>query len=807
MPIKTVLLVHHTHVDLGYTDPPRTALRLNCAYIDAALEAIERSAGAAPEARFCWTQEVFLPLKLWWERAGAKKRARLLRAVAAGTFDVGALPAGMTDLPGEAEWAYMLDLLPAAIREARLPQLLMQNDVNGISRRGVEMAWDRGVRLLWMGPNSYYGIPPEPAPFAFYWQLSPGKRVLAWCNPSYNDGTFLFNENWRQGPVPAAHDLCYRPPEPGDIFACNQEALEAAHARLQARLDALTGGVHASVQTDGFTKAHGRTDYPYDTLITSIAGQWRCDNDPPFAALSDFVEAWNAAGYTPRLKLATASAAMREFERCAGEFPVREGVWTDHWSNGLAASPAQTGAVREARRVLAAASAPALGRLTRAQRSARDEALHDMMLYEEHTFAAWESAADPCCANSRAQLAEKEAIAYRALEGARMFRALRARAALRPAMDTVTVLNSAPFARVVRLDLPRNALRGDYRSLLAADGRKVALEPRPGRGNFLRPSAETEFREDDVTRAFADALPGARVVSQPFFVAPGACVELRLCREAAEEPPAPALPEVRVDALGWPVHVRFADAPVALLDGQFGCFRSVRAKGISPRWTFKDVFDADTQAERDHLRANRFFWTDARYEPAARWQERSLLIFTQRFSHPSLRLGRRTLEIDLCTRRATLTVKIDRPEDFAPEIFYIGFRAPCGEGVPEASLTGQSFRPFADALPGTCRDFFAIDGYLRYGEGAHWSWFARDSALVCVGPPRPCARSEAPPDDPREFWAQVLDNTWDTNFDPAPHGRMLFRFDVATDAPAAPLAFFEHLAAEPVVLVRAREQR
>ena len=127
--------------------------------------------------------------------------------------------------------------------------------------------------------------------------------------------------------------------------------------------------------------------------------------------------------------------------------------------------------------------------------------------------------------------------------------------------------------------------------------------------------------------------------------------------------------------------------------------------------------------------------------------------------------------------------------------------------MPEASLTGQPFRPFADALPGTCRDFFAIDGYLRYGEGAHWSWFARDSALVCVGPPRPCARSEAPPDDPREFWAQVLDNTWDTNFDPAPHGRMLFRFDVATDAPAAPLAFFEHLAAEPVVLVRAREQR
>lgn len=805
MKIEKIILVHHTHVDYGYTDPQPTALRLNCAYIDAALSAIERSENAAPDARFRWTQEVFLPLKLWWEAASPIQRRKLRSALASGQFELGAMPASITGFASEEEWAYMLDLLPRTLRQTFCPEVLIQNDVNGISRRGMEMAWDRGVRMLWMGPNSYYGMPPASAPFAFYWELAPGKRVLVWCNSSYNDGTFLFNENWRQGPVPAAHDLCYRPPAQGDLFCCDDDSLQRAHARLTQRLALLTGGADHQMGTDGFTKCRTRTDYPYPTLIASVAGQWRCDNDPPFAPLSDFVEKWNAKGYAPRLVLATAGQALRAFEQDCGALKVCKGVWTDYWANGLASAPAEMRCAREARRTLEAACHPMLGKMTQGQEKQRASILYNLMMFGEHTFAAWESAADPYCANSQAQLAEKKIYAYRALEAARMLRAERMRAFVHPSPNSLAVCNTAGQSRVMHLNLATNALRGNDSSLISQDGKVFALHRAPGRGNFLRPDSPQDFSEDNVARTFGDCIPDMRVISDPIEIPPHSCQHFQLSPKTVSGDVSDPLPEVQTDEQGWPVYLRFDQSPLPLIDGMVGAFRSVRAKGIAPRWTFKDIFDTDEEDERLRRAGELLVHTQASYDSAQRRCAQGQLIFTQRFHHPSLRMGRRTLCVDLRTRRATLAVKIDRLSDFAPEIFYIGFRAPCGEDLPMASLTGQPFRPFADNLPGTCRDFFAIDGYLQYGSSQRWSWFARDSALVCIDSPRPCSRMEKTPEDVRSFWAQVLDSTWDTNFDPNPCGRMVFRFDLATDAPEHPLSFFEQLATEQMVMVHARE--
>ena len=109
--------------------------------------------------------------------------------------------------------------------------------------------------------------------------------------------------------MPATYDLRYRSPSAGDIFAWNDENLKKSHAILTEKLSALTGG-GVIAETDGFTKCRTRSDYPYKTFITSITGQWRCDNDPPFPYLSDFVRAWNEKGLKPRLCLTTLSQAF-----------------------------------------------------------------------------------------------------------------------------------------------------------------------------------------------------------------------------------------------------------------------------------------------------------------------------------------------------------------------------------------------------------------------------------------------------------------------------------------------------------------
>lgn len=656
--------------------------------------------------------------------------------------------------------------------------------------------------MLWMGPNSYYGMPPQPAPFAFYWEVAQGKRMLVWCNSSYNDGTFLFNENWRQGPVPAAHDLCYRAPQQGDIFSGDPESLRRAHALLAEKLAQLTGSASAISGTDGFTKCKTRSDYPYRTLITSVAGQWRCDNDPPFDHLSDFVEAWNKADYAPRLKLCTVGQAMREFEREAQNLPVQTGMWTDYWSNGLATSPVEMAHAREARRILSAACSTRLGALTARQRKQRDEILYNLMMVGEHTFAAWDSAANPYGANNRGQIAEKHSYVYRALEEAKMLLHDRMRAAVDGEMGTVALFNPAAHEKRARLHIPTNCLRGDYLSLQDERGcyglRKVS-----GMSNFVRPQSEDEFSEDNVGRTFGDVCPNAGTLSQPIPLQAG---EIRLLRLSDAKPPcAPQLelPRIEPDENGWPLKLGFAGADTLLIDGNCGVFRSVRAKGLAPRWTFKDVFDADTQSERLALYRELFVETDARYQAAQCSREDDTLVYTQRFDHPSLRMGRRTLRVDLDRRCAHLEVKIDRLPDYTPEIFYIGFRAPVGDRPPEASLTGSRFRMLEEQIAGSCKDFVCIDGWLGYGEAERWNWFARDSALVCVGDPRPSTRTETMPADTRAFWAQVFDNSWDTNFDPNAWGKMVFRFDIASGDPAEPARYFEDDAAEAVVMVTA----
>ena len=80
--------------------------------------------------------------------------------------------------------------------------------------------------------------------------------MFVWLNASYNNGTFLFNENWRQGPVPEYADLRYRPAEAGDIWDTSDENMKKSHRMCLENLALIEGNAapDAATETDGFTK-------------------------------------------------------------------------------------------------------------------------------------------------------------------------------------------------------------------------------------------------------------------------------------------------------------------------------------------------------------------------------------------------------------------------------------------------------------------------------------------------------------------------------------------------------------------------
>ena len=149
------------------------------------------------------------------------------------------------------------------------------------------------------------------------------------------------------------------------------------------------------------------------------------------------------------------------------------------------------------------------------------------------------------------------------------------------------------------------------------------------------------------------------------------------------------------------------------------------------------------------------------------------------------------------------TVRFHRISSTDPEVFYIAFGFPVQGVMPVFSGGGVPFTPYTDQLEGSCRDYYAIDGWAHYPTPfGEWLWVTRDAALVSVGGPHTVERRRAAPDDKHRLLAMVFDNFWHTNFVADSHGEMEFQFELVwRDKIENPERLAETLASDAVVLV------
>jgi hypothetical protein len=160
--------------------------------------------------------------------------------------------------------------------------------------------------------------------------------------------------------------------------------------------------------------------------------------------------------------------------------------------------------------------------------------------------------------------------------------------------------------------------------------------------------------------------------------------------------------------------------------------------------------------------------------------------------------------------RCQLQLKINRKSNLEPEVYYAFFHLAESDTIPTISNAGIPFRPSADQLAGSCRDFYAMDGWVHYGlpEG-DIVLNCRDNAMVTFGGTNVAARLDSLPQNAGEVYAVLFDNTWDTNFAADEHGIMEFTFDLMLHKKARPEDLTDELDAlgtEPVVMIRTRSR-
>jgi len=170
MNIKELLLLHHTHTDIGYTHPQPVIWELHNRYLDEALDLCEQTAGWPEPCRMKWTCEVTGTFLHWLENAPEAQVRRLHALVRHGQISFGAM---------QFHWMLPLprDLFIESLRSVQIIRerfgapvsVAIQHDVNGIPWSAVDVLNDAGIPHLLMGINIHMGGFPLQRLAIFRW--------------------------------------------------------------------------------------------------------------------------------------------------------------------------------------------------------------------------------------------------------------------------------------------------------------------------------------------------------------------------------------------------------------------------------------------------------------------------------------------------------------------------------------------------------------------------------------------------------------------------------------------------------------
>jgi hypothetical protein len=365
-----VWLLHHSHVDIGYTHVQTEVERKHWQYFQQVIELSRKTADYPAGSRFKWNAEVLWAVDSFLRQASPEDRQAFSDAVTKGWIGLDALYGNeLTALCRPEELVRLVDF--AQVLRQRFGVAIdsaMITDVPGYTWGIVPVLAQSGVKYFSVGPNRGHRIGYTLSTWGdrpFYWESPSGKEnILCWVA---GEGYSFFHSGRLDG---------------GRLF--------------------------------DYLNRLGDSEYPYDMvqLRYSIGG----DNGPPDPDLSDFVKDWNAKYAYPKLVVATTSEMFREFEgRYGSRIPRARGDFTPYWEDGAGSSAAETAINREAaERLVQAETLWAMLDPAGYPPEQFREAWRNVVLYDEHTWGAHCSISEPESDFTKAQWKIKQAFALNA---------------------------------------------------------------------------------------------------------------------------------------------------------------------------------------------------------------------------------------------------------------------------------------------------------------------------------------------------------------------------------------------------------
>ncbi len=760
--IKDILVLHHSHLDLGYTHSQPVMKALQVEYIDQALDLLDRTADRSGISRPKWTCEVTQPVLWWLEQAPLERIDQFKGFLEEGRLAISGLAYNGTPLSDAASFAYQFR--GKRYLEERLGIKISTvniHDVNGISWSIVDMMLDEGIELLTMAVNTHLGRQIDDRPGVFRWSGPSGRSILVMNGAHYT------------------------------MFDQNLYSWEGSLERMK------TGwGEYASFLEN--------KNYPYDfCYLTTTHAPQMWDNAPPNSFVADLIREWNESDFVPPIKYVTPADLLERIrQQDPSTIALKSGDWTDYWIFGAAAAAHATKVNREARRLLFAADlAGALNgrpeQTNKIERNRRSRlALEQIVLYEEHTWGSYNTE----ISNEQhiAQEHIKVHSAYTARENAfhclvEELETLAGNQASSDRINSLLLFNPSASRREVYLSVPSGwrkrgrfirANRFQNENLAADRAGEICGPVTVGPYSYmnlgldeLQPAVSCEelsctSKEDDVSGSslnidFDNTLQSKKSVSTGVFQS-GFYV-LRFDRESGH-------------ILSLKDRLRDRE----ILSGEsVGFFEFIRERpdGLIDK-SREAFFKRNLEKEKRDI-SNWREW-QAVYEKATEVLSVNVeehpheLVLSTVFKAPGVR--NLTRRISIRSDSALIGIDISFIKEFNenPEGLYFSIPLSLKKGwKAHYDTAAVSTELDVEQLPGSCRGWQCVDNYLSmYEEDFGAALFCPDAPLVMAGgfhfgPPK---RNIARDDNPLML-AWPLNNYWDTNFGRVQPGYCRFRYE------------------------------
>jgi hypothetical protein len=740
----SVYLFHHSHTDIGYTELQSRVARNHVEYLDSVIKYCHETDAYPDDAKFRWNIEVSWALENFIRTRPEADVKALVDLIRAGRVELSALYLQVSDCFAHEEIVRTVDAAREFARRYGFDiRSAMNDDVNGFAWSLPQIFRQAGVRYFASGINETRSRAPLRRPNAFWWESPDGSRILHW-----NGEHYLF----------------------GNYELLLHEAVDRSAPRVGEYL----------------AKLEVRGDYPQDIIAFNV-GAWTTDNCPPGRQLSDRVKEWNERFVSPKLRLATLREFFERMEKTYGAtLPVQKLGWPDYWTDGVASTAFETGLNRvahneilTAEKVSAIAAKLDKGGTFRFPAGEIRSGYSSSMLYDEHTWGAYNSIDAPWSELARGQWAAKSSFAYEARETSRTLlrRGIEALARLIGVEGEYefAVFNPLSWTRsdVVLVALPAGPLR-------EAKGKLTVIDRRTG------DLAKFQMVGEDALLVLAPRIPAVgyavfavRTTGTAGVAAgraeslgagrPGETIENRFYRVTVD-PRTGGIASLFDKDLGvelvdqscpWPLNTYIYEQP----EGGRKAVDDMTKRATFHRWT------AET----------------TKVEAGERGPVASSLVVK---SSPKMCSAlRQTIVLYDNIKRVDLINVLDKEEAFEPEAVYFAFPFTVGPG-PSApnvrfEIAGADMAPGTEQLPGTTLDWQTAQHWVEFsGKAARVVWSPVEAPLVQFGDINTGKwQTKFVPANAWVF-SYAMNNYWMTNFKASQEGRVEFRYSLTSAPPA-----------------------